>query len=67
MDWLRDPAHRVKAAWIVLVICCIAWPVTSLTIFAREPQGVLALSWLAVIENSILLIATTDVRREQEE
>jgi hypothetical protein len=33
----------------LIPLCVIAWPITSLTVFAAEPQGVLALSWLALI------------------
>ena len=54
-------------AWAMLVACTIAWPLTSLTVFREEPQAVLALSWIAIILQAVLLIATTDVRREQDE
>lgn len=62
---LRDPATRVKAACVMLVISVVAWPVTSLTIFRGEPQGVLGLSWIAIILNMLQIVVTTDVRNNQ--
>lgn len=62
-----SPEARVRGAWVVLVVCLVAWPLTSATIFKEEPQAVLALSWVALILQAVLLIATTDVRREQDE
>lgn len=49
-----------------LAVSVPAWPVTSLTVFRTEPQGVLGLSWFNLILTFLILVATTDVRREQE-
>jgi hypothetical protein len=62
---LRDPQNRVKAAWVMLAICLVAWPTTSLTVFKGEPQGVLALSWIAIILAMLQIVVTTDVRNNQ--
>lgn len=66
LDRMRDPQARVRAAWGMFWICVVLWPITSLTIFASEPQGVLGLSWVALILNALNIVITTDVRREQE-
>lgn len=57
-----SPEKRVRLAWVLVVVCFIAWPITSLTVFADEPQGVLGLSWFALIFTAIDIVATTDVR-----
>lgn len=46
-------------------ISIVAWPITSFTVFAEEPQGILGLSWFAIILNALNIVATTDVRKEQ--
>ena len=45
---MMSPAARVRSAWILTWISVLAWPVTSLTVFADEPQGILGLSWVAL-------------------
>ncbi len=65
MNWLKDPKNRVKAAFYALTISVVAWPITSLTVFRNEPQGVLALSWLAIIIEMVIIAVTTDVRNNQ--
>lgn len=73
IDWLREvatPERRVKAAGIIFVLAVIGWPATSLTVFSGatpEQQGILGLSWLAIILAALQLIVTTDVRRQQED
>jgi hypothetical protein len=62
---LRDPGIRVKAAWVLLILCIIAWPVTSLTLFRSEPQGILGLSWIAIILSMLQIVVATDVRNNQ--
>lgn len=32
---------------LAFVACLIAWPLTSVTVFASEPFGILQLSWAA--------------------
>ena len=60
------PRWRVRAAWALLVVCLIAWPVTALTVAREEPQFILGLSWTALILTSLDIISTSDVRKEQE-
>jgi hypothetical protein len=64
VDWLRgtDPRARLRVAVALTLVCALAWPATSLTVFRSEPQGVLALSWVALIVAFLTLVATTDVR-----
>lgn len=66
MNWLRDPKNRVKASWGLFFFCLVAHPISSLTIFSEEPQGVLALSWAAIEITAINIIVTTDVRKKQD-
>lgn len=66
-QWLRDPHHRVHGAIGLLVLSLIGWPLTALTIAKDEPFVVLSLSWLAITFTAIDIIATTDVRREQDD
>jgi hypothetical protein len=64
------PERRVKAAAWLLLACVIGWPMTSLTLFRAasiEAQGILALSWVAIILACLQLIVSTDIRREQED
>jgi hypothetical protein len=67
LDKLRNPQLRVKLAIAQLVVCIIGWPVTALTVFKTEPQGILGLSWTALILTAIDILATTDTRQQQEE
>lgn len=63
------PERRVRGAMWTLLFCIVAWPLSSLTIFIHatpEQQGILALSWLALIGETVILIITTDIRQEQE-
>jgi hypothetical protein len=60
------PGARVLGASCILDLSVVAWPVTSLTVFASEPQGILGLSWLALILTCVDIVCTTDVRREQD-
>jgi hypothetical protein len=54
----------VWLSWAVLAVCVIAWPVTSLTVFRGEPQGVLGLSWVALILSAANTILTAIVNRK---
>lgn len=65
-DWLHDPKHRLRLAWSLLMISLVGWPLSALTVFAKEPQGILGLSWFAIILTCLDIVATTDVRQEQE-
>lgn len=59
---LFNPKNRIVFAWVLLIGSIIGWPATALTIFRQEPQGILGLSWLAIILTSIDILTTTDVR-----
>jgi hypothetical protein len=56
---------RVVAAWVLLVGSVIGWPVTAATVFRHEPQGVLGLSWLAIIIEAASLLTASQVRQDQ--
>jgi uncharacterized membrane protein YfcA len=64
--WIRDPKHRVKLAWLLLIGSLIGWPLSALTWASKEPQFILGLSWLAITLTALDLLATTDVRKEQD-
>ncbi|HEX6682970.1 MAG TPA: hypothetical protein VF062_09260 [Candidatus Limnocylindrales bacterium] len=56
---------RTIAAWILLVGSIIGWPVSAITVFSDEPQGILGLSWLAIILSSAELLTSSQVHKEQ--
>lgn len=66
---------RVRGAWVLLVLCTIGWPATHVAMLMTHPPGasnwvfhlLLALSWFALILTALNILATTDVRREQED
>lgn len=60
------PKVRVRAAWVLLVGALVAWPVTALTVFREEPQGILGLSFLAIVLTAADIVSTQDVRKQQE-
>lgn len=51
-------------AWFNLVVSSVAWPITQLT-NDTEPAIVLALSWYAIWQGSIIFIVTAHVDRKQ--
>ncbi len=55
---------RTIAAWILLIGSLIAWPVTALTVFRDEPQGILGLSFLAIILEAASLLTSSQVHEE---
>lgn len=57
---------RTIAAWCLLIGSAIAWPVTALTVFRDEPQGVLGLSYLALIIESASLLTSSQVHEEND-
>lgn len=61
-----NPQRRRTAAAFVLVASLIGWPTTALTVFKDEPQGILALSWLALTLTAADVLATTDVRAQDD-
>lgn len=56
---------RTVAAWVLLIGSLIAWPVTALTVFQDEPQGVLGLSFLAIIIEAASLLTSSQIHEEQ--
>jgi hypothetical protein len=67
IDWLREPENRVRAAVALFVVSIVAWPITALTVFRDEPQGILGLSWFAIILTCVDIIITTDVRQNTDD
>jgi hypothetical protein len=65
-DWIRDPRHRLRLAWGLLVCSLIGWPLSALTFAKDEPPFILGLSWLAITVSALDVVATVDVRRKQE-
>lgn len=55
---------RTIAAWVLLTGSLIGWPVSAMTIFKDEPQGILGLSWLAIILASAELLTSSQVHEE---
>jgi hypothetical protein len=62
-----SPVTRLRAAWIVVVVSVVGWPLSSLTWASREPQFVLGLSWLAITLTMVDILATSDVRAQQDD
>ncbi len=61
-----SPKVRVWAAWALVVVCLVGWPVSALTIAKEEPQFILALSWIAILVTALDVVSTQDVRKQQE-
>lgn len=73
-DWIREPRHRIKLAWALLIGSLIGWPATHVLMVVTDPPEqswvfhvLLAISWLAITLTALDLVATTDVRKEQDE
>jgi hypothetical protein len=64
---LVSPKVRVRAAWVLLVLCLIGWPVSLFSFAATEPPWVLSLSWGAMILTCVDIVSTTDVRKQQDD
>lgn len=62
VDWRRV---RTIAAWGLLIGSTIGWPLGALTVFRHEPQGVLGLSFLAIIIECGSLLTASQVREAQ--
>jgi len=60
-ETLFTPENRMKLAKFLLIISIIGWPITALTVFKHEPQGVLGLSWLAIILTSVDILFTSSL------
>jgi hypothetical protein len=71
---LRNPRNRFRFAVVVFVVSIIGWPAThALMVLTNPPENswvfhvLLAISWFAITATSLDFMATTDVRKEQEE
>ena len=61
------PLWRRRAAWALVAITLVGWPLSALTWASGEPQFVLGLSWLAITLTAVDVALTADVRVEQDE
>ena len=61
-----SPRLRVWAAWVLVAVCLVGWPLSALTIAKEEPQFILALSWIAILVTALDVVSTQDVRKQQE-
>ena len=62
-----NPKIRLYAAWALLALTLVLWPVSIFTFAKDEPPAVLSLSWLAISITCLDIISTQDVRKQQEE
>ena len=66
MSFLK-PKYRVYFAVGLLLTSIVAWPITALTVFRSEPQGILGLSWMAIILTALDILSTADIRKKADE
>ena len=52
-------------ARVLLFVCIIGWPITAMTVFKNEPQGILGLSWLALIFTATDIMFTTTLENDK--
>lgn len=64
MNTLMSPRAQLVMAWVILLGSAIGWPLTALTIFSSEPQGILGLSWFAILLGAWNTIVTCSVNDE---
>ena len=62
-----SPKLRVWAAWALVVVCAVGWPLSAFTFAREEPQFILALSWIAILVTALDVVSTQDVRQKQQE
>jgi uncharacterized membrane protein YfcA len=73
MRWFRNPHLRIRLAWILLIGSLLGWPATHVLILTDPPENswvfhvLLAISFFSLIFTAIDILATTDVRRTQDE
>jgi hypothetical protein len=51
-------------AWLAFLGGIVAWPLTAFTIFKDEPQGILGLSWAAVIYTGYQILQAAHMHRK---
>ena len=62
-----SPRIRLYGAWVLLVASLILWPVSMFTFAKDEPRAILSLSWFAITLTCYDIVATSDVRKEQDD
>lgn len=67
MSRLANPRFRRCLAIVLLIGSLVGWPLSALTLAAGEPPFILGLSWLALTLTALDILATTDVRVQDEE
>lgn len=61
------PTVRRRIAAVMAIAATIAWPVTQLTVARDEPPFTLGLSWFAIVLTAVDIVASTDVRANQDD
>jgi hypothetical protein len=61
---LFSPRAQLILGWGLLIGSLIAWPVTAWTVFAQEPQGILGLSWGAIVLNAWGIIVACQINKD---
>jgi hypothetical protein len=56
---------RTIAAWILLAVALVGWPVSAFTFARTEPPVVLSLSWAAILIEACSLLTASQVHEEQ--
>jgi hypothetical protein len=64
MNIVFSPRTQLVLAWIIFAVSIVAWPVTAVTVFSTEPQGILGLSWFAIVLGAWNTIVTTQVNKD---
>lgn len=57
---------RTVAAWGLLTVSLVGWPISALTVARDEPQFVLGLSWAAIIIEATNLLTASQISEEQD-
>jgi len=55
------------AAWTLLALSVIGWPLSAFTLAHNEPQFVLGLSWMAIVIEAANFLTSSQVHEEQAE
>lgn len=56
-----------RFAQLLLVVSVIGWPISAFLTWDKEPQFVLALSWIAIILTALDAFWTAEVEQKQDE
>jgi hypothetical protein len=57
----------MRAAWTLLAVCLVGWPLSVFWLAPEEPRFVLSLSWAALVIESVNVLSVQDVRKQQED